>query len=191
LEIGDWGGGRAGRRQSPISNRPVSSPLRRSPRPPRIRAWPTSRRPAWRRRDPDPNEFRRRAGQPDRTQPPRAEWIANLEQVERQRLDIKSLKVGYNKVFGYYIEVTKSNLDKVPADYIRKQTIANGERLHHARPQGVRDAGAQRRRAPAGDRAASSLASCVCRWRRTASSCCNWPHALAELDVFAALGDVA
>ena len=57
------------------------------------------------------------------------DWIANLEQVERQRLDIKSLKVGYNKVFGYYIEVTSSHLAKVPPEYIRKQTIANGERF--------------------------------------------------------------
>ncbi len=57
------------------------------------------------------------------------DWIANLEQSERQRLDIKSLKVGYNKVFGYYIEVTRTHLDKVPAEYIRKQTIANGERF--------------------------------------------------------------
>lgn len=56
------------------------------------------------------------------------EWIANLERTERERLDIKSLKVGFNKVFGYYIEVTASHLSKVPPEYIRKQTIANGER---------------------------------------------------------------
>lgn len=55
-------------------------------------------------------------------------WIANLEATERERTGITSLKVGYNAVFGYYIEVTKSNLSKVPADYIRKQTTANGER---------------------------------------------------------------
>ncbi len=56
------------------------------------------------------------------------DWIAGLEQVERQRLDIKSLKVGYNKVFGYYIEVTNTHSGKTPPEYIRKQTIANGER---------------------------------------------------------------
>jgi len=56
-------------------------------------------------------------------------WIANLEKVERQRTGIKNLKVGYNKVFGYYIEVTKSNLDAVPTDYIRKQTLVNAERF--------------------------------------------------------------
>jgi DNA mismatch repair protein MutS len=55
-------------------------------------------------------------------------WIANLETQERQRTGIASLKVGYNAVFGYYIEVTKANLAKVPADYIRKQTTAGGER---------------------------------------------------------------
>jgi len=56
------------------------------------------------------------------------DWIANLEKSERERLDIKSLKVGYNKVFGYYIEITHTHLDKVPADYIRKQTLTNAER---------------------------------------------------------------
>ena len=56
------------------------------------------------------------------------DWIANLEKVERERSGIKSLKVGYNKVFGYYIEVTKANSERVPEDYIRKQTLINAER---------------------------------------------------------------
>jgi DNA mismatch repair protein MutS len=56
------------------------------------------------------------------------EWIAGLESVERERTGIKSLKVGYNKVFGYYIEVTKANSSTVPEDYIRKQTLVNAER---------------------------------------------------------------
>lgn len=56
------------------------------------------------------------------------EWIANLEGVERKRTGIKSLKVGYNKVFGYYLEVTKSNIEMVPDEYIRKQTLVNAER---------------------------------------------------------------
>ncbi|MDX1520808.1 MAG: DNA mismatch repair protein MutS, partial [Anaerolineae bacterium] len=55
-------------------------------------------------------------------------WIGNLEQVERDRTDIKGLKVGFNKVFGYYIEVTRANSDRVPAEYIRKQTLVNAER---------------------------------------------------------------
>ncbi|MCB0044369.1 MAG: DNA mismatch repair protein MutS [Caldilineaceae bacterium] len=56
------------------------------------------------------------------------DWIANLQQTERERLDIKSLKVGYNKVFGYYIEITRTHQDKVPDEYIRKQTLTNAER---------------------------------------------------------------
>jgi DNA mismatch repair protein MutS len=56
------------------------------------------------------------------------DWIAKLQQDEITRTGIQSLKVRFNSVFGYYIEVTKANLDKVPSDYIRKQTIANGER---------------------------------------------------------------
>jgi len=56
-------------------------------------------------------------------------WIAQLETRERIRTGIESLKVGYNSVFGYYIEVTKPNLHKVPKDYIRKQTLVNAERF--------------------------------------------------------------
>jgi len=57
------------------------------------------------------------------------QWIAQLEAKERQRTGISSLKVGYNAVFGYYLEVSKPHLSKVPADYIRKQTLANAERF--------------------------------------------------------------
>ncbi len=57
------------------------------------------------------------------------EWVATLQQDEIRRTGIASLKVRFNSVFGYYIEVTKSNLDKIPPEYIRKQTIANGERF--------------------------------------------------------------
>ncbi|KYO64457.1 DNA mismatch repair protein MutS [Thermovenabulum gondwanense] len=56
------------------------------------------------------------------------DFIAEFEAKERERTGIKSLKVGYNKVFGYYIEITKANLNLVPEDYIRKQTLANAER---------------------------------------------------------------
>lgn len=55
-------------------------------------------------------------------------WIAGLEGTERERTGIKTLKVGFNKVFGYYIEVTKANAALVPEDYIRKQTLVNCER---------------------------------------------------------------
>ncbi len=56
------------------------------------------------------------------------DFIAGLQVRERERTGIGSLKVGFNKVFGYYLEVTKANLDKVPEDYVRKQTLTNGER---------------------------------------------------------------
>jgi DNA mismatch repair protein MutS len=56
-------------------------------------------------------------------------WVAGLEKRERERTGIRNLKVGYNKVFGYYIEVTQSNLSAVPDDYIRKQTLVNAERF--------------------------------------------------------------
>ncbi|HSY54261.1 MAG TPA: DNA mismatch repair protein MutS, partial [Opitutaceae bacterium] len=56
-------------------------------------------------------------------------WLSDLETAEQQRTNIKSLKVRFNSVFGYYIEVTKANLHLVPAGYVRKQTTANGERF--------------------------------------------------------------
>ncbi|MFP4687617.1 MAG: DNA mismatch repair protein MutS [bacterium] len=56
------------------------------------------------------------------------DWITNLQKEERERTGINSLKVGHNRVYGYYIEVTDANLDSVPDDYQRKQTLANSER---------------------------------------------------------------
>jgi DNA mismatch repair protein MutS len=56
-------------------------------------------------------------------------WIASIEVKERERTGIESLKVRYNQVFGYYIEITKANLARVPSDYIRKQTLVNAERF--------------------------------------------------------------
>ncbi|MBQ3230664.1 MAG: DNA mismatch repair protein MutS, partial [Clostridia bacterium] len=56
-------------------------------------------------------------------------WIAKIEEYEREKTGIKTLKVGYNRVFGYYIEVSKANLAQVPDDYIRRQTLTNGERF--------------------------------------------------------------
>ncbi len=57
------------------------------------------------------------------------DWIARMQVTERQRTGISSLKVDYNSVFGYYIEITKSNLPRVPEGYIRKQTLVNAERF--------------------------------------------------------------
>jgi DNA mismatch repair protein MutS len=56
------------------------------------------------------------------------DWISSLEAKERRRTGIHNLRVGFNKVFGYYLEVRKTQLDKVPEDYIRKQTLVNAER---------------------------------------------------------------
>ncbi|MEW6502446.1 MAG: DNA mismatch repair protein MutS [Chloroflexota bacterium] len=57
------------------------------------------------------------------------EWISRLEEVERERTGIKTLKVGYNKVFGYYIEISRGAAHLAPAEYIRKQTLVNAERF--------------------------------------------------------------
>jgi DNA mismatch repair protein MutS len=56
------------------------------------------------------------------------DWIANLQKTERERTDVPSLKIGFNKVFGYYIEVSNAHKSKVPENYIRKQTLVNAER---------------------------------------------------------------
>jgi DNA mismatch repair protein MutS len=56
------------------------------------------------------------------------EWIGALEQRERQRTGIRSLKVGFNQVFGYYIEISHANREAIPPEYVRKQTLVNGER---------------------------------------------------------------
>ncbi|MBX7043799.1 MAG: DNA mismatch repair protein MutS [Ignavibacteria bacterium] len=56
-------------------------------------------------------------------------WMENFQSRERKRTGINSLKVDFNKVFGYYVEITKANLDKAPQDYVRKQTLVNAERF--------------------------------------------------------------
>ncbi len=56
------------------------------------------------------------------------DWIANLQKTERERTNISSLKVNYNKVFGYYIEVSNAHKEKIPDNYLRKQTLVNSER---------------------------------------------------------------
>ncbi len=57
------------------------------------------------------------------------EWLRNFEEEEKERTGIKNLKIGYNKVFGYFIEVTNSNLNMVPQSYVRKQTLTGAERF--------------------------------------------------------------
>ncbi len=57
------------------------------------------------------------------------DWIAKMRETEIERTGIQNLKIGYNRVFGYYIEVSKANMDKIPGDYIRRQTLTNAERF--------------------------------------------------------------
>ena len=118
------------------------------------------------------------------------EWVANLERSERQRTGIKSLKVGYNKVFGYYIEVTKSNLDAVPAEYIRKQTLVNAERFITPELKEYESLilNAEERILDIESRlfreVCDQVAAAAPRMLRTA-------RVLAQLDVYAALAEVA
>ncbi|MEW6142142.1 MAG: DNA mismatch repair protein MutS [Chloroflexota bacterium] len=118
------------------------------------------------------------------------QYLANLEKQERERTGIKSLRVGYNRVFGYYIEVSKPNLGAVPADYIRKQTITNGERFYTPQLKEYESLvlNAEERLAEL----ERTLFQQVCA-QVTASGqvILSTARALAELDVFAALAEAA
>jgi DNA mismatch repair protein MutS len=118
------------------------------------------------------------------------EWIAALETVERERTGIKSLKVGFNKVFGYYLEVTHANTETVPPHYIRKQTLVNAER--YITPE-MKEYEAQVLNAE--DRLREierRLFSEVCaRLGDDAGQLLAAARALAELDVLASLAETA
>ena len=117
-------------------------------------------------------------------------YIASLETSERQRTGLNNLKVGFNNVFGYYLEVPKALSDRVPADYVRKQTTANAERYitaelkeHESRVLGAEE------------KAASLEAELFARVRERvaeqAQPLLQTARALAELDVYAGLAEVA
>src|SRR5204862_502939 len=117
-------------------------------------------------------------------------YIAGLQTRERQRTGISSLKVGFNKVFGYYIEVTRPNLDQVPADYERRQTLAGAERFvtpelkeYEARVLGAEER-IGTREAELMDVLRRRVADAIGRVQHTAQR-------IAELDVWAALADLA
>ncbi|HVN55530.1 MAG TPA: DNA mismatch repair protein MutS [Anaerolineaceae bacterium] len=118
------------------------------------------------------------------------EWIANLETVERNRTGIKSLKVGYNKVFGYYIEITHSNASAAPTDYIRKQTLVNAER--YITPE-MKEYEALVLNAEERIREIESrLFKEVCaRLAASAKAILGTSHVLADLDVLASLAETA
>jgi DNA mismatch repair protein MutS len=117
-------------------------------------------------------------------------FIADLQARERQRTGIGSLKVGYNRVFGYYIEITRSQRASAPADYERRQTLANAERFvtpelkdYEARVLGAEEQIVARERA---------LCDALCdAVRRHLSRLQGTARAAAALDVFASLADIA
>jgi DNA mismatch repair protein MutS len=118
------------------------------------------------------------------------QYIAALQARERERTGIGSLKVGYNRVFGYYIEVTRTNLDQVPAEYERRQTLTGAERFvtpelkqYEAKVLGAEERIATRE-AELVDSLRRRVGEAIARVQRTAS-------ALARLDVWASLADVA
>ena len=118
------------------------------------------------------------------------EYIAALERKERERTGIKSLKVGYNKVFGYYIEVSKTNLPRVPEGYIRRQTLVGGERFITPEMKEYESLILN-----AQDRIReieSSLFRQVCQQvGLAASSMMSTARAVAQVDVLCSLGEVA
>ena len=118
------------------------------------------------------------------------QFIAGLEQRERERTDIKGLKVGYNQVFGYYIEVSKVNADKVPEEYIWRQTLTNAERYiipelkeYESLVLNARERLEEAERAVY-HRVCAQLAESAAAISRVAS-------AIARLDVFTGLADAA
>jgi len=118
------------------------------------------------------------------------QYLANLERQERERTGIKSLKIGFNNVFGYYIEVSKANLGQVPQDYIRKQTLVGGERFFTPELKEYESLILNAR-----DRIAeleTTLFQRVCRQVATASErILAVAEALANIDVLSGLAEVA
>ncbi len=117
-------------------------------------------------------------------------WIAGLEASERERTGIRSLRVGFNKVFGYYIEVSNANQHLVPADYIRKQTLTGAERYitPEMKEREAAILGAEERIAALEFELFSALRDAVAA---RASSLLEVARALAETDVLLALAEAA
>lgn len=118
------------------------------------------------------------------------QWLAELENADRERTGIKNLKIKYNKVFGYYFEVTNSYKNMVPEDYIRKQTLANAERYTTPRLKELEDMILN-----AEDKLYTLEYDCFCRIReaiaRELERIQRTAKAVARLDVFASLSLVA
>ena len=118
------------------------------------------------------------------------QWLAQLEEEDRERTGIKNLKIKYNKVFGYYFEVTNSYKDLVPEDYIRKQTLANAERYTTPRLKELEDTILN-----AEDKLQTLEYDVFCRIRDIIAQelvrIQNTAKAIAKLDVYASLSLVS
>lgn len=118
------------------------------------------------------------------------QWLATIEQQEREKTGIKNLKIGFNKVFGYYIEVSKSNIGLVPDTYIRKQTLTTGERYITGELKEIENniLGAE-------ERICALEYSIFCEIRDAVANAneriLQTAKALAELDVLCSLAEVA
>ncbi len=118
------------------------------------------------------------------------QYLANVEKRERQRTGIKSLKVGYNRVFGYYIEVSRANLNLVPSDYIRKQTLTEAERFFTPELKEYESLilNAQEKIA---DLEAAIFRQVCQQISNTGEQILTTARALAKIDVFCGLAEVA
>jgi DNA mismatch repair protein MutS len=117
-------------------------------------------------------------------------YIAGLEQKERERTGLRGLKVGYNQVFGYYIEVSKANVDQVPEEYIRRQTLVNSERYIVPELKEYESLVLNARERL--DELEKTLYRQVCRQiSESGAAISRLAAAIAQLDVFVSLGEVA
>lgn len=118
-------------------------------------------------------------------------WIANMEQRERRRTGINNLKVGYTKVFGYYIEISNSQRNRVPDDYIRRQTLTNGERFvtPELKEQEALILNAQERIGKLEGEIFAQLRASIAQ--DSSERILTTAHALAEIDVYLSLAEVA
>ena len=118
-------------------------------------------------------------------------WIAEMEQRERRRTGISNLKVSYTKVFGYSIEVSKSNLSRVPSNYIRRQTLTNGERFvtPELKEQEALILNAQERMAKLESELFAQLRTRIAQ--DASERILTTAHTLAEIDVYLSLAEVA
>jgi DNA mismatch repair protein MutS len=117
-------------------------------------------------------------------------WITELAAKEQERTGIGNLKVGFNKVFGYYIEVSKSNISRVPEDYIRKQTLVNGERYitEELKDYEEKVLGAEEKRVALELELFESIRRTVALENKRIRKCAE---VVSQIDVLAGLGEVA